>query len=59
MRSGPDAAFFKGTLDKLKMKPQAVAEYRVFLDEAKGGLPDQEFQARQRIRIIELELKKK
>lgn len=47
------------TLDKLKMQPQAVAEYQVFLEASKGALPDQEFQARQRIRIIELELKKK
>ena len=47
------------TLDKLHMKPQALAEYKSFLDSAKGTLPDQEFQARQRMRIIELELKKK
>ena len=47
------------TLDRLKMKPQAVEAYRAFLDSDKGALPDQEFQARQRIRIIELELKKK
>jgi Tfp pilus assembly protein PilF len=47
------------TLDKLKMKPQALIEYKAFLDADKGALPDQEFQARQRMRIIELELKKK
>ena len=47
------------TLDKLKMKPQALIEYKAFLDASKGTLPDQEFQARQRMRIIELELKKK
>jgi Tfp pilus assembly protein PilF len=47
------------TYDKLKMKPQALAEYKTFLTTSQGQLPDQEFQARQRIRIIELELKKK
>ncbi len=46
------------TLDKLKRRPEAVAAYSQFLA-ADGGLhPDQEFQARQRIRIIENEMKK-
>ncbi len=47
------------TLDRLKMKPQAIAAYQQFLDADKGAHQDQEFQARQRIRIIENELKKK
>ena len=47
------------SLDRLKIKPEAVAAYKAFLEADKGALPDQEFQARQRIRIIELELKKK
>jgi tetratricopeptide (TPR) repeat protein len=47
------------TLDRLKMKPQAVAAYQQFLAADSGAHPDQEFQARQRMRIIELELKKK
>jgi tetratricopeptide (TPR) repeat protein len=47
------------TLDRLKMKPQAVAAYQQFLAADGGAHPDQEFQARQRMRIIELELKKK
>jgi Tfp pilus assembly protein PilF len=46
------------TLDKLKKRPEAIAAYSQFLA-ADGGIhPDQEFQARQRIRIIESELKK-
>lgn len=46
------------TLDKLKKRPEAVAAYQQFLA-ADGGLhPDQEFQARQRIRIIENEMKR-
>ncbi|MES1261121.1 MAG: tetratricopeptide repeat protein [Acidobacteriota bacterium] len=47
------------TLDRLKMKPQAVAAYRQFLAADDGAHPDQEFQSRQRMRIIENELKKK
>jgi predicted Zn-dependent protease len=46
------------TLDKLKQRPEALAAYKQFLA-ADGGIhPDQEFQARQRARIIESELKK-
>jgi tetratricopeptide (TPR) repeat protein len=47
------------TLDKLKQFPQALAAYGQFLASDKGVHPDQEFQARQRTRIIENELKKK
>ena len=47
------------TLDKLKMKPQALAAYQQFLAADAGAHPDQEFQARQRARIIETGLKKK
>ncbi len=47
------------TLDKLKMKPQAMAAYQQFLEADKGAHEDQDFQARQRIRIIGNELKKK
>jgi predicted Zn-dependent protease len=46
------------TLDKLKRRPEAVAAYSQFLASDGGIHPDQEFQARQRIRIIESELKK-
>jgi Tfp pilus assembly protein PilF len=47
------------TLDKLNMKPQALAAYQQFLTSDGGAHSDQEFQARQRMRIIENELKKK
>jgi len=46
------------TLDKLKQRPQALASYQQFLASDNGAHPDQEFQARQRMRIIESELKK-
>ncbi|HZL56232.1 MAG TPA: hypothetical protein VFC21_04085, partial [Bryobacteraceae bacterium] len=46
------------TLDKLKQKPEALAAYAQFLSSDGGAHPDQEFQARQRMRIIESELKK-
>jgi tetratricopeptide (TPR) repeat protein len=47
------------TLDKLKLKPQALAAYQQFLASDDNAHPDQEFQARQRMRIIENELKKR
>jgi Tfp pilus assembly protein PilF len=47
------------TLDKLRQKPQALAAYGQFLASDNNAHPDQEFQARQRMRIIENELKKK
>jgi tetratricopeptide (TPR) repeat protein len=47
------------SLDHLKMKPQALSAYQQFLNADAGAHPDQEFQARQRARIIENELKKK
>lgn len=46
------------TLDKLKMKPQAIEAYRRFLATDNGAAPNQEFLARQRIRIIESEMKR-
>ena len=46
------------TLDKLKQRPQALSAYQQFLSSDAGAHPDQEFQARQRMRIIESELKK-
>jgi tetratricopeptide (TPR) repeat protein len=46
------------TLDKLQQRPQALEAYRQFLDADGGAHPDQEFQARQRMRIIERELRK-
>jgi Tfp pilus assembly protein PilF len=46
------------TLDKLKQRPEAIAAYKQFLSADGGNHPDQEFQARQRVRIISSELKK-
>jgi tetratricopeptide (TPR) repeat protein len=47
------------TLDRLKQLKPAVEAYRQFLAADGGKLPDQEFAARQRIRIIESELNRK
>jgi Tfp pilus assembly protein PilF len=55
----PGDLFFRAiTLDKLKRRPEAIAAYQQFLSTDAGAHPDQEFQARQRIRIISSELKK-
>lgn len=47
------------TLDKLHQLPQALASYQAFLAMSEGKNPDQEFLARQRVRIIERELHKR
>jgi cytochrome c-type biogenesis protein CcmH/NrfG len=58
-KESPGDFFFRAiSLDKLKRKPEAVAAYQQFLATDGGLHPDQEFQARQRIRIMESELKK-
>lgn len=46
-------------LDKLRQLPPALEAYRQFVASDGGKLPDQEFVARQRIRIIEAELRKR
>ncbi|MEQ1886454.1 MAG: tetratricopeptide repeat protein [Bryobacteraceae bacterium] len=45
--------------DHLQLRPEAIESYNRFLAASQGKLPDQEFQARQRIRNLENELKKK
>jgi len=51
--------FFRATtLDRLNLKKEALEYYQRFLDESKTN-PDQEFQARQRVRILGLELGKR
>jgi tetratricopeptide (TPR) repeat protein len=45
--------------DHLKKRPEALESYRRFLTMAQGKFPDQEFQARQRARILEDELKRR
>jgi len=47
------------SLEKLKQPKPAMEAYRQFLAADAGKMPDQEFQARQRIRIIENELNRR
>ena len=56
----PGDLFYRAlSFDRLKQPRQALDAYQRFVAAASGKLPDQEFQARQRIRIIERELQKK
>ena len=55
----PGNLFFRAlVLDRLEQRPAALAAYERFLEASKGKFPNQEFQARGRIRTIERELKK-
>jgi Tfp pilus assembly protein PilF len=47
------------SLEKLRQPKPAMEAYRQFLEADGGKMPDQEFQARQRIRIIENELNRR
>lgn len=47
------------TYDRLQARKEALEYYRRFLEASKDQNPDQEFQARQRIRVLELELGKR
>lgn len=52
--------FFRAIiLDKLKQYKPALENYETFLSSSGGKYPDQEFQARQRVRIIKLILSKR
>jgi Tfp pilus assembly protein PilF len=56
----PGNMFYRAiTLDKLRQLKPALESYEQFLAADNGAHPDQEFQARQRARIIKLELSKK
>jgi tetratricopeptide (TPR) repeat protein len=56
----PGNQFFRAIiLDKLKQLKPALEAYQKFLTMSKGAHPDQEFQARQRARIIQRELEKR
>jgi Flp pilus assembly protein TadD len=56
----PGNWFFRAIiLDKLRQLKPALEAYRTFLSLSKGAHPDQEFQARQRSRIIQRELEKR
>jgi tetratricopeptide (TPR) repeat protein len=46
-------------LDKLKQPKPALEAYQKFLSTSQGKNPDQEFQARQRVRILQRELEKR
>ena len=45
--------------DHLQLRPEAIASYEKFLAAGQGKFPDQEFQARQRVRLLQAELKKR
>jgi tetratricopeptide (TPR) repeat protein len=56
----PGHYFFRAIiLDKTKQLKPALESYQKFLASADGKYPDQEFQARQRVRIIQKELSKR
>ena len=56
----PANHFFRAiTLDKLRDLKGALASYEKFLSMSQGKSPDEEFKARQRVRIIQKELSKK
>jgi Tfp pilus assembly protein PilF len=56
----PGNAFFRAIiLDKLKQPKPALEAYQKFLSTSQGKNPDQEFQARQRVRILQRELEKR
>jgi lipoprotein NlpI len=56
----PGDFFYRGiSLEKLRQPKPALEAYRQFLAADAGKMPDQEFQARQRIRIIESELNRR
>ena len=56
----PGVWFFRAIiLDKLRQLKPALEAYRQFLAMSQGKLPDQEFQARQRARIIERQLERR
>jgi len=55
----PGVWFFRAIiLDKLRQLKPALEAYRQFLSMSQGKLPDQEFQARQRARILQHELER-
>ena len=46
-------------LDKIKQYKPALESYQRFLEISQGQSPDEEFKARQRVRIIQKELSKR
>ena len=52
--------FLRGIVeDRLRLQKEALASYTRFLETSQGKNPDQEFQARQRVRILEKEVGKR
>lgn len=55
----PGNFFFRALAhDRLHQRPEALENYNKFLATSGGKFPDQEFQARQRARLLEKELKR-
>ncbi len=56
----PGDYFFRAMiLDRMHQRKDAIVEYQNFLSVSKGEHPNQEFQARQRVHILELDLGKR
>jgi tetratricopeptide (TPR) repeat protein len=56
----PGNFFFRALAhDRLHQRPEALQNYNKFLATSGGKFPDQEFQARQRARLLEKELREK
>jgi tetratricopeptide (TPR) repeat protein len=56
----PGHMFFRAiSLDHLHQDKPAVAAYQAFLAASGGGRPDEEFKARQRVRILQKEISRK
>ncbi len=56
----PGHVFYRAiALDHLKRKAEAIDSYHRFVAMSQGALPDQEFEARQRARTLEAELKRR
>lgn len=56
----PGHYFFRGMIfDKMRQYPEALAGYQKFLEMSGGKNPDEEFKARQRIKVIQKELNKR
>jgi len=52
--------FFRAiSYDHLRLRKEALAAYNKFLETSQGKSPDEEFKARQRVRIIQHELEKR
>ena len=59
-QESPGNLFYRALAqDHLQQRPQAIESYQKFLTAGLGKFPDQEFQARQRVRILQVELKKR